>query len=180
MRTKHNKKSTKVLFRISNKIEKKYLESLKELSIKLYRENNNETILFEVSTYDFIDSEKKQLKYDPDSFLTTKYIDQKFITTYNSIIYIPNSDINLKGNYIWYAIGRPDHQVMILSSFIFKNLIEDSLSFGPYLFLAYSQFIARYTTNFDKPHEVSRNCLNDHCADQAEILNVFNNLHPFR
>ena len=41
--------------------------------------------------------------------------------------------------------------------------------------LLYCQFLARYTTKSDKPHLKSRNCLNDHCINQIEILNVLKN-----
>lgn len=170
----------KILFQISKKIEKEYLESLEEAIDSINKEFTDKEIFFEYSTYSFSKLEKGEIETETDSFLNSKAITELHCKTakrHNSIVYIPDSSTNLKGNYLWYSIGAPQDHIMVISSFIFKNLLNERLNFGAYILLIYSQFIARYTTKLDEPHDRSRNCLNDHCANQIEVLNVFNNAY---
>lgn len=173
-------KMIKVLFRISEKIEKESLESMKKALDSINKEFSDNEIAFEYSTYSFDKLERKEIEEDPSSFLYSKRekIQNKTKDRHNSIIYIPDSSTNLKGNYLWYSSGNPKDNAMMISSYLFKELInkvKKDLGFGAYVLLIYSQFLARFTVALEQAHEKSQNCLNDHCAYQNEILNVFKN-----
>lgn len=124
--------------------------------------------------YEFNKEELKFLVTDPDKFLIEKY-SENHKDKFDSVVFVPSESINLKDNYIWYSIGAPDSHVMVISSYIFNNLIKERLDFGSYILLIYSQFLARYAVDLKQSHYESRNCLNDHCAYQIELLNVLNN-----
>ena len=174
----------KILFQISDKIEEEYLESLKNIINDLKEEITDKEIIFQIAKHKFNGSETKEIENDPSSFLYTKLnLKREEIKSYagdkyNAVIYIADSSINLEGNYKWYSSGNPRNHAMMISSYIFKGLIKNvknDLGFGAYALLVYSQFLSRFSVLLDKPHEKSQNCLNDHCGNQEEILNVFEN-----
>ena len=163
----------RALIQISDDIEKEYLESLKEIIESLNNNNQKKDVWFTYSLYTFKGVERDNIQDRTDSFLIPKF--RKLEDDYDSIICIPNSSINLQNNYLWYSYGNPQHHVMVISSYLYKNLIKGRLNFGAYVLLLYCQFLARYAIEVDDPHIKSRKCLNDHCGNQIEILNVLKN-----
>lgn len=167
----------KIIIRVSKGISSDYFDDLKKVINSIRSEEKIiKEIDFSVEKYIFTIKEGNQILNNPNAFLDKKYNElsesQKSI---NSIIYVPDTTINLKGNFLWYSLGDPQQSVMVSSSFLYKFLIEGKLNFGAYILLIYSQFLARSTVDLKKSHRISKNCLNDFCTNQIEILNVFKN-----
>lgn len=167
--------SMKILIKVSEGVNKDYFNDLKKVinSIKT-KEKIKKEIEFFIEYYNFTRDEGNLILNDPNAFLDNKYGElSKSAKNFNSIIYIPERTLNLKENFLWYSNGGPQQSVMVFSSFLYKHLIEGKLNFGAYILLIYSQYLARFTVKLDKSHGKSRNCLNDFCANQIEILNIF-------
>lgn len=167
----------KVLIRVSKGINKDYFDDIEKVINSIKTEGKiKKEIEFFFEDYKFNIDEGNQILNNPNAFLDEKIDElsesQKSI---NSIIYIPDMTLNLKENFLWYSLGDPQHSVMVFSSFLYKYLIEGKLNFGAYILLIYSQYLARFTVKLEKSHRESRNCLNDFCANQIEILNAFEN-----
>ena len=159
---------------ISNKLSSSYSESMIDSLDYINSRFVDKDILFKHAEYEFTEIEERQIKENPDDFLNLgkrQYLEKKR----NAYIYVPDTSINLKNNYMWYSTGIPEATVMIISSYIFKNVINEKISFGDYVLMVYSQYLARFTVKFSQPHSISRSCLNDYCASQIEILNVLKN-----
>lgn len=111
----------KILIKISDKIDKEYFDSLNKLLVKLSEDDSLREIKFDLKTYEFSRDENVQIKLSRNAFLNSKYADfvknTDFDADYNSIVYIPKSLLNLKDNYLWFSIGDPKAEVMILSSY---------------------------------------------------------------
>lgn len=170
----------RILIKISDEIETEYSDSIKQLLVKISEDKSLGEIKFDLKTYKFSVEETIKIKVSRNAFLNSKYADfvknSDFDADYHSIVYIPKSSLNLKDNYLWYSMGDPSKaEVMILSSYLFKKLFEDEIDFGIYFLLNYMGFLSRYAVSTDKPHYTSKNCLNDHCTNQIELLNVLNN-----
>jgi len=165
----------RVLFYLSQNIYDKYFGLIKE-DLNILNDKIKSNVSFYCKDYYFNSNDIIDIKFNPDAFLFKK--EQDFIELneeeYDVNIFVPDVSVNLKGNYIWYSRGDPYKSVLIVSSYIFKKLIESKIDFSSYLLLVYAQFIARYTVVIDTSHIITKNCLNDHCADQIEILNVLN------
>lgn len=164
----------KVLFKISKNLEEEYLNSLKEVLSSLKKKDKLSNLSFEYESYNFGTISSLQLQTSSNAFLNARFAELGG-ELFNSVVYIPKSSLNLKDNYLWYSIGTPKKHAMIISSYLFKELIEKEIDFGAYILILYLQFLARYTVKIEKPHSLSRNCLNDHCANQIELLNVLKN-----
>ena len=164
----------KILIKIDINIGGKYLISLKKVIDAIKRDNKlSKDISIKIEPYEFTINEKMQIQKEGIEFVYSK-IENNPTRNYDSLIFIPGPSINLKGNYLWYGTENEKSLVMVISSFLFKNLIEGKLEFGAYIFVLYSQFLTRVAVDIE-PHQKSRNCLNDHCAYQVELLNVFEN-----
>ena len=167
----------KILIKVSKGINEGYFNDLKKVINSIKKDDKiKKEIEFFIEYYNFNTDEGNQILNNPNAFLDKKYKElsesQKSI---NSVIYIPDMTLNLKGNFLWYSSGDPEKSVMVFSSLMYKYLIEGKLNFGAYIFLTYSQYLARYTVKLERSHRKSKSCLNDFCANQIEILNVFKN-----
>jgi len=68
---------------------------------------------------------------------------------------------------------------MIISSYIYEELIKENLDFGAYILLVLSQFLGRSAIDLNESHRESLRCINDHCGNQLEMLNVLSNRNVF-
>lgn len=163
-----------LLIEISDEIENKYGKSLNKVIRSIEQDNKLSNIKIQVEKYSFTKDELSQIKEKPSDFLDSKgktIVNKKV----NALIYIPDPSINLKSNYLWYGRGRPRRRIMVISSYLFEELIKGRLEFGAYIFVLYSQTLARWAVDLENPHQKSKKCLNDHCTYQIELLNVFQN-----
>ncbi len=168
----------RILIRISDefKFNKEYISNIQNVIAKLNEDKHflNE-IKFELETYKMDTGEASLVLNNPNLLLDTKIQELYGDSPYNSIVYIPGMFLNLKGNFLWYSHGAPKQSVMVISSFLFKHLLEGKIDFGAYVLLLYSQYLARFSVNLKFSHRDSRKCLNDFCGNQIEVLNVFKN-----
>lgn len=168
----------KNLFRISNALSEEYVASFRKLIDEINKELQSQHMEFMLDTIVFSENDNEILKTDANNFISSKSKEKrndKLLSNINSVIYVPDVCINIERNYLWWSSGAPDAHVMIMSSYLYEHLIKDHLDFGAYCILLYCQYLARFSVNLDHSHNTSRNCLNDFCANQSEILNVFNN-----
>jgi len=168
----------KIQFCISNK-EEEYYKSIKEvISLLNNKKDIKDKVNFRIKKQTFKKEEENFIRLECDKFLREKYsLSEKNIdfNKFNSVVFIPDSSIILERYYLWFSVGSPEKGILIFSSFIHKKLIINILSFGAYCILLYCQYLARYTTDLSDTHDISRNCLNDFCGNQKDILNVFKN-----
>ena len=170
----------KILIKVSGGISKDYFNDIKKVinSIKTEDKIKKEIDIF-IEYYNFTENEGNKILNNPNAFLDRKYIElSKFENSINSIIYIPDMTINLKGNFLWYSLGEPQHSVMVFSFFLYKYLIEGKLNFGAYILLIYSQYLARFTVKLERSHKEARNCLNHFSMFQNPFCTI-NNSHRY-
>lgn len=166
----------RVLIRISDEFSNDYISKIQNVITKLNNDKNflNE-IKFDLETYKMDTGEGGLVINNPNLLLENKIKELYGDSPYNSIIFIPGMFLNLKSNYLWYSHGAPKQSVMVISSYIYKHLLEKKIYFGAYVLLVYSQYLARFSVKLELSHRDSRNCLNDFCRNQIELLNVFKN-----